>query len=487
MPKPKVLLAQLGRGNKTVPSLSTPLGLLYLAAHLRSKFAVDIRILDQRLHDTPHDRLIQEIIDFGPDIVGFGTMTPSVDNLPCLTDAVRQALPKSLIVLGGPHASAFRARLLETTSAHIVVVGEGELALENIVLAYQNGADFSGIPGLVWRDKDNEIVVNPGQTPMIDNLDDLPFPAYDLIDLEAYWSRPSMALVIPPHRYIVLYSSRGCPYGCIYCHSIFGRRFRSHSAERVVDEIVYFKKRYSFRDVEFVDDIFNLDKRRLLEFCELVRKRDIRVKISFPNALRADILTESEIDALVAAGLHYCGFSLETGSARLQKMIGKNLRIPEFVKSARYAVKKGVYSLGFSMLGFPTETREEMQETIDIMCGLPFHYGFFFTATPFPSTRLYEIAREKCPERVNQCMYDNSSFLDSPINLTDLPDREFFDIQLNAYRRFDLNPIRLFHRFIDMPRDTLFPPVFHDLGKRVKLKIRGWERTRQVRPRNQAL
>jgi len=433
--------------------LSTPpLGLMYLAGYLRDRFALDIRVVNQKVENLSYRALADDIVAYGADIVGLSALTPFGYALGEVSRRVREGLPEALIVLGGPHASSFGETALEGTSADALVVGEGERALEQVIQEYFfGGRDLSLIPGLIWRDKDRGIVRNPGMVPLIEELDALPFPAYDLIDLQKYWTLPSMP-PIPRRRYISFLSSRGCPYQCIYCHRIFGKRFRKHSAERMVDEIDFFSKKYGVGDIEFVDDSFNIDSDRVMRFSELLRARGLNVKIAFSNALRGDVLTEETVDALCDAGMYFSSFALETGSPRLQRLIGKNLDIPKFLKGVELAARRGVFTNGFNMLGFPTETEEELQMTIDTVCGSALHNASFFTVTPFPNTALYDLVRENKPDALKNLSYDNSDFIRIFVNCTDLPDEVLFAYQRKANRQFFFNANRVFRMIRDYPQ-----------------------------------
>jgi len=127
-------------------------------------------------------------------------------------------------------------------------------------------------------------------------------PAYDLIDLPRYWTHQTIA-PMSRRRYVSLLTSRGCPYHCIFCHSIFGKHMRMHSAERVVAEIDHFRRRYGVDDFEFIDDTFNYSSKRTSEICDQLRIKGLRLRLAIPNGIRADLLTEEDTEALADAGL----------------------------------------------------------------------------------------------------------------------------------------------------------------------------------------
>lgn len=471
MKRLRIFLASVGFRPPRYPQLTPPMGIMYLAAYLRSKFKADIHLLDQRLDNCSNDHVVREAVDFQADIVGLGALTPGAYGLGYITHGIRQGLPNALIVLGGPHVSAFQAKTLEDTAADAAVSGEGELAFEEIIRAHFDGGELADVPGIFWRDRNNEVISNPGMMPPIEDLDALPFPAYDLIHLPSYWRHQSFA-AIPRRRYVSIFSSRGCPYGCTYCHRIFGNRFRPHSAERIIEEALYYQRQYNVKDIEFIDDIFNLDRKRLFEFCDLVQRRNLHTNIVFPNGVRTDILKEDEIDALVEAGLRFCCCALESGSPRIQKMIHKNLNIPNFLKNVELIKNRRVHTNGFAMLGFPTETEEEMQQTVDVLCQSKLHTLSCFTVIPYPNTALYHTAMQTHPEQLAHLRYDDMGYITGTINLSDVPDDVLFAYQRKANRRFYMNPSRIIRILKDHPKPHLIPLYIpHVLQRFVKKNL----------------
>jgi anaerobic magnesium-protoporphyrin IX monomethyl ester cyclase len=462
MKKLRMFLANLGHRRLLYPMVTPPMGIMYLASYLRTKFDLDIQLANQRESNCSNEELARQAVDFAADIVGFSSLTPSGHGFAPLTRMVRAGLPKALIVLGGPHVTSFNVKALADTAANAAVADEGELAFEQVIRAYFDGGDLGNIPGLIWRDVDGQVITNPGAMPPIENLDSLPLPAYDLIDLPKYWRLQSMP-PLPWRRYASLVSSRGCPYHCSWCHRIFGKEFRTHSPERIVDEIQHFQRIYGVKDFEFLDDIFNLDRSRLAAFCDLLHRRNLRIRIAFPNGIRSDILTEEEVEALADAGTYFCSFALESGSPRIQRLMGKNLNIPRFLQAVEMAVKRGVFANGFAMLGFPTETEAEMRQTIDVASNSMLHTASFFTATPYPNTHLYDHVANTHAEQLAKLTYRDTDFSQISVNLSAVPDAVLFACQRRANRQFFFNPNRLWRILRDYPQPhllSLYVPTY---------------------------
>ncbi len=459
MQRLKLFLVSVGCRTSSFPYATPPLGILYLAAYVRARLPhVDVRVYDQRILNAPNEEVVNQALAFEPDIVGYSLLTSFSFMLTSLTERMHEALPKALQVIGGPHSSAFQADALSDNVADMAVIGEGECSLEKIILAFGNGGSYESVPGLIWRDKDGILHENPGSEIPTD-LDSLPFPAYDLLDIRPYWEVKSMS-ALPVKRYVSFFSSRGCPYRCIYCHNIFGKHFRAHSAARIAAEVEYFTRMFGVREIEFLDDMFNCDKRRVLDFCEWATQKDLNLRINFPNSLRTDVLDEETIVALADAGVFHASFALETASPRLQKFIRKNLNIPRFLENVRLAVKHGIFANGFNMLGFPTETEEDLRTTIDVACESMFHTATFFTVIPYPRTHLHEIASKMHPEKVARIDYRASDYHEISVNFSDIPDERFFALQRHAWRKFFLNPIRLARIARDFPEPMQLPLYF---------------------------
>lgn len=456
MKRIRLFLANVGRRKVYYPQTTPPIGLLYLAAFLRDRFPLDIQVFNQRLSNCPNETVVREAIAFEADVIGLGALTPFAHNMRDIAQALRVALPHALIVLGGAHPSAAGAAVLQDTVADVAVTGEGELTFEAVLRAHVDGADFSGIPGLIWRDRAGEVIVNPGAAPQIEDLDSLPFPAYDLVDMKPYW-RTNSAVAVPRRRYVSLVSSRGCPYHCSWCHQIFGKRFRGHSPERVVAEIEHFTKRFGVNDIDFLDDIFNHNLPRFRAILDLLLKKGIKVRIAFPSGLRADILTEDDVKALADAGTYYAAFALESGSPRIQQLMGKKLNIPRFLQTVAAAAKHRIFVYGFNILGFPTETEAEMQMTIDTACASELHVASFYLATPFPNTELYRIAAETRPESLANLQFDDMDCATMHVNVSDMSDDVLFRYQRMANRRFYSNPRRIVRIIRDYPQPYFLP------------------------------
>ncbi len=464
MNETRICLINVGTRTLFSPLVTPPLGLLYLAGYVRDHFPVKLLIINQKLENLTVAQVADKAASFDAEIVGLSAMSPSAWLLGPLSKQIRAKIPEAVIVAGGAHVSGTGPEAIQQTSIDLAVSGEGEIVFKMIIERFRSGSGYRDIPGLILKTETNDIRVNPGKVPLIDDLDKLPFPAYDLIDIEAYWSVQSM-LPVPRRKYISLFSSRGCPYGCIYCHGVFAKKFRQHSAERIIEEIVFYIRRWGVREIEFLDDIFNLDRNRLIDFCQRLLQKGIRVNIAFPNGVRSDILETEDIDALSDAGMYMASFALESGSDRIQTLSGKKLDIPRYLKAVEYASGHKVFTNGFAMFGFPTETGEDMQKTIDVVCQSRLHSVSFFTVTPYPGSGLYNrLLKEKKTEALPDFREITSCHVHT--NLSAEPGQVLHYYQRKANRSFYMNPGRLLRLIRNHPQPFLLPLYLPEFLKR---------------------
>ena len=422
--------------------LSYPLGIMYLAAVARRRWPNPrIRIIDSRCEKLDW----KEIKDrFSPDFVGISAMTAEAGRMHGLAGEARNAGIRALIVAGGPHASMYSKEILDDPNVDLSVIGEGEETFLEILQRLDRKLPLRGVRGTAYRENGESRLAPP--RPFIEDLDSLPFPAWDLVNIDTY-SQSLRATPFGPARYMNMYTSRGCPFHGSYCHNIDGKIFRARSPDNVLEEIRRLTKDYQIHELEPLDDCPHLDGNRLMEICDGIVREGLNVKIGLPNALRADTMTDEIIRALHRAGLYYSGFAIETASPRLQNLIHTNINLEKVKAVVAIAARIGIFCHGFFMLGFPTETREEMLTTVHYSHKLALHTATFCIVLPFKGTEVYETALSMGKKVAFS--YDEYAVAEGLINVSELPDEELYRIQRMAYRSFYLRPqqiIRLLWR-----------------------------------------
>jgi radical SAM superfamily enzyme YgiQ (UPF0313 family) len=338
----------------------------------------------------------------------------------------------------------------------LVVRGEGEFIFADVLDGIADGRrDWAGCAGVTWRSEAGEIVAEPDRPPPKD-LDEMPFPAWDLVGHEKYHTVPRGGVIYAHKEFATMFSSRACPWRCTYCHNSYGKTFRERSADNVLAEIDLLVKDYGVKELVFMDDIFNFRPERAKKIARGLIDRDYGLKLTFPNGFRGDILDEELVDLLKDAGMYRCMVAVESAVPRIQKVMKKNLRIEKVRHIVDYIAGKGIMVHGAFMLGFPSETEEEMRRTIDWASGSSFHTAAFFRVIPFKGTELFE----QVEHAGYQLPTDWSAYepYQTDINLSEVPEADILRLRKSAYRRFYWRPRRLWQIFKLIPNKLTMIP-----------------------------
>ncbi|NQT22410.1 MAG: cobalamin B12-binding domain-containing protein [Candidatus Omnitrophica bacterium] len=426
--------------------VTPPLGLMYLASYMRQKYDHEIKILDMRLDYLKPAEAINEFVKFRPDIVGISNFTQESGTLHRLAKNIKEQNKRCQIIVGGPHATSCTDDVLKNPNIDCAVLGEGEETFSELVETILEGDSISKVRGIAFKRNGIRHTTPPREN--IPDLDNLPFPAWDLIDIKKYfkhWRFNNMK----PGPYMAIMTSRGCPYGCIFCHNMLGKKFRARSPENVFSEIKALYERYSIRDFEIIDDSFNLDKERAIKICDLIISSGLKIKLSFPNGVRGDLMDEELILKLRQAGTFLITYAPETGSARLQKTIKKNMDLDKLQEVIRKTSKAGIFTHGYFMIGFPTETKKDLDDTHEFLLQTRLNTAQFFIANPFPDTELYKLA-VRMGKNTN-IEFDSFTYVNPGFNLSGMNNEELFKTKRRLFMAFYLNPKRLFHLLMAHP------------------------------------
>jgi len=363
-----------------------PIGIMYLAGALRKK-GYDVSLLDAEAMNLTLQETVDYVKRIQPDIVGMTSTTP-LFNL-CINIARELKLwnENVKIVLGGPHISALPKESLLFESIDFIVHGEGETSFLNLVEALEKGSNIFEIKGIGYK-INGQAILNPRQ-PLIENLDEVPFPARDLIKKGSYLKSYT------GKEYTVMVSSRGCPYQCIFCDSVvtFGNRTRFRSPDNVVEEIKLMIDKYNIRDITFSDDTFTLNKERTIEICKKIVENNLDV--SFICSSRANTIDDERLTWLKKAGCNQITFGMESGDDNILRTIKKGITTDMARKAISLVKKHGIGTHASYMLGNPGETVETVQRTIAFAKELNTDYAQFSIATPFPGTEMWDMASKQ--------------------------------------------------------------------------------------------
>lgn len=452
--------------------VAPPLGLMLLAAAARERFPgrYVFEVGDKFFLDDA--ALERWLLKLQPRVVALSGMTIQAAGMRRVARLVQRALGDDpAVIVGGAHASSYPEDCLSFPGVDAVVRGEGELPFLDYLEHLQGARRLEDVRGILRCGDGGAVVTNP-EAPVPEDLDALAWPAYDLVDLDAYERAPNTmaTITLPPHRYVAIHSSRGCPYACTFCHNLFGRRFRAESMERVLHQLEVLTKRYRVRHVHVYDDIFNARKERIFGLARGVAKRRLDVRFFFINGLRTDSLDRAQIEALRDAGTAYFGAAIESAAPRVQKLLRKRMNVEKVLENVALADELGIFVNGFMMLGIPGETREEMELTIRTAELSRLHYVYFSVANPYRDT---EMGRQLAAEGFDIAPGEMVGYSSPGKNFAGVPEAEFRGLIRDAYHRF-WTPRRLLRFVANHPTpDELAvavatPGTMFNLARRVR-------------------
>lgn len=460
----KVLLVRPPYDLKSI-SPNFPIGLAYLASSLRQN-GHQPDILDLPLEPQPYVKLRRYLHSNFYPLVGVSSLTVQYPGACEVVRIIRAESPRSKIVLGGPHPSVLPHETLRETEADYVVRGEGELPLGQLANALDSGEDVSAISSLGFQ-LGQETRINP-PPPLPLNPEDIPLPAYDLLNLRPYFELNFSEYVRPRSRPLQIFTSRGCPFHCTFCHELFGKRFRARSPQNVLREILMLNRDYGVDEFLIYDDIFNLDMNRAKEIFRLILQSGLKAGFSFPNGMRAEMMDEELMALMAAAGVHTVTVAVESASERMQKVTKKRLKLPKVKVFLRLAKSYGMRTQAFFIIGFPEETLAEINQTIQFARNLKdLDYAFFSFATPYPGTELARSVEAKgLPVVLNMNSLD---FYVPHVETQEFSYRRLKWLRLKASLCFYLTPRRLQSLLFELSNPHFLTLYFAPLRRMLQL------------------
>lgn len=363
----KVLLIDIennveGEGSSHLIWGHHPIGLMYLASSAQKAISgLSVKIIHTLTVRNPLEWIESTINEFKPDLIGLRSLSFAQSSFNKIAKNIKERHPKVPLIAGGPYASSSFKTILTLGSVDLAVIGEGEVTFNELLRHF---ADTGALPTELAGTavvKAGVVSVNAYRDYIVD-VDALPFPDYNLINLKDYAHLSNHALQSSAEMALI-FSSRGCPYHCFYCHQNFGKNIRRRSAQNVVDEMKGHVQERGVKHFVFVDDTFNVPMAGAKDVLRLIAKELPGVHLSFPNGLRADCLDHEMLQLFEDAGTQQMTLAVETATPRIQKMIGKNLNLEKAKRWIQLASEK-IIVRAFFMIGFPSETKEEAMETI---------------------------------------------------------------------------------------------------------------------------
>lgn len=428
-----------------------PINLCSLAAYGREQHPdSEFRIVDGDIHGLSHEETIDQVKGFQPDLIGVTANTCAFDSVIDLVGMLKEKMPKSRIVVGGPHPSSLPTGTLTECATDFIARGEGELTFSALIDQLKKGdEDWSKIAGLGYRDPDGTIRLNRDQM-LIRDLDSLPLPARDLIDNNLYQPAPTKRVHGGPTTPIV--SSRGCPFNCGFCgaQTVWTRSYRHRSPANIVAEIEHCVAEYGIKAFRMTDELFTAKKSRVLELCNLLI--DKKLGISWVCNARAQRLDMETLEAMKDAGCKEISFGIESGNDRILKKIDKSLDLSEAERTIKMVKKAGIKTHASYIIGYLDETEETIQDTIRFAKKLNTDIAAFFVASPLPGTPFYDEAKERgiFRENVSWINFSPLSNQDSVVTFPNLSAETIRKWHRKAIKSYYLRPRYMLDRLLKL-------------------------------------
>ncbi|MFC2171017.1 B12-binding domain-containing radical SAM protein [Acidobacteriota bacterium] len=425
-----------------------PLGLAILGAFIRKK-GYEVKILDCEALMLSHDSTVNEIIDFGPDVVGLTAVTMAIESAANLAWKIKEKadLP---VVIGGVHVSAMPEDTMRRYKCFdIGVVGEGENTIIELLESLGAGSDLSRVKGILYHQNGGIAQTPPRE--FIEDLDSIPYPAWDLLpDLGKYYKPSVFGFKRLPA--VSLITSRGCPGRCTFCyHHLFGNRYRFHSAEYVLGMIQELIEKYDAKDFVIYDDTFIVNKKRLREFCHLLLEKKLDIVWS-ANA-RVDLVNPQLLSLMKKAGCWMLAYGIESGDQEVLDNLKKKITLEQISNAIKWTRDAKITSKGYFMVGTVADTRESIEKTARFILDLPLDLITVNHFTPFPGSEDYDQIAQFSNFDNDWTKFNQHEIVFEPKNLT----REEIESSVTKITRaFYLRPRVLWHFFKKLCHPSYF-------------------------------
>ncbi len=387
-------------------TVAQPLGLAMIASYVRER-GYSVAIIDAEAEFWTSERAIKEIEKYNPTLIGLSAFTTKMTSAGKILKLIKERMPNVKTVIGGHHASAIPERTLREESVDFVIKGEGFKPIVRLLEAIKNNGKLD-IDGVWYLKNDFVIRTDNGQADVVNDLDKLPFAAWDLLPMNKYRAHhwQTWGDNFDTSGFAIIHSSLGCPYSCDYCsvNVVYGRHFtRYRSADKVVTEMKLLVENYGVRYIEIIDDTFTLNSHRTEELCKKIIAQNL--KLSMWCFARTDRVNPHLMELMKRAGIEWVFMGFEAGSDQVLKGVHKGQTIEQIRNAVDVVHEAGINIGGNFIFGLPHDTQDTMKQTFDLAKELNTEYVNLFCCMAYPGTKLFDVAQRKgypIPERWGQ-------------------------------------------------------------------------------------
>jgi len=444
-----------------------PLGIACLGAFIRDQ--AEVKLMDALVEGShrrvsvskkielvglSYDDILERIREYRPDMVGFSCIfSNQYASIKTLAQRIKQELdPEMVLAAGGTHPSFTPQRTLSNTSLDYIVLGEGELTLRALIDAHNQGRGVEDLDGLAYRDNGG-VQVNP-RVNYIENLDEMPLPARDLLPMEKYFKvNVPMGLHWKKRRNTPMVTSRGCPCHCTFCSSTvhWGKRYRFRSPESVLSEIEHLRDRYGVKELKFQDDNLTMPRKRAEAIFQGMVDRGLAMPWNTPNGVAVWTLDEELIKLMKKSGCYEMTLAVESGDPWvLENIVKKPLKLEKAVEVARLARKHGIMTAGYFIIGFPGENMEQIKNTLRFALDLKLDFVIPFIYNPLPGSELWRVCKDKGYIPEDYHYEEANNYFQSDLDTEEFTSAELEKLQRSTYlKNLIRQPFRQPRWFLD--------------------------------------
>lgn len=428
-------------------------GLQYIAAVLRDA-GHEILFLEGFFYG--NEEMLQKTVDFRAEALGVYVISLLWDKAKPFIEEVKQSIPSIFTFIGGHGATAMPETLMSSTTAlDAIVIGEGEITSTELISAVESGGDLKEVKGLLIK-VEGELHRTPPRK-MIENLDELPFPAVDLCEMDRYYPSFEQVSTVPAMQML---ASRGCTGSCLYCYKMYGSKIRLRDPGLVVDEMEYYINNYGTREIKFWDEHFTHDHDHVYGICDEILKRGLKVR--WWVSARADSVDKPLLEEMKKAGCWCINYGVESGVQKHLDTLIKDETLEQIRAAVKLTHSVGIKTHTTYIFGIPGETFEDGLKTIEFAKELGSFTVEFFPITPFPGTPLYKGVRKGFFGTMSENLSDQGMLLDRPCFVPfSMTAGEIMELRRLAYIKYFFRPKFLFYRLMNIMSPFQVRAMFH--------------------------
>lgn len=439
-------------GTPSYPNLT----LATLAASIPPSYKA--RVFDMDLVNNNISKLFQAILNLSPKYIAITAKTPDYPYCETLFKKLKSHFPNIITVIGGVHVTALPQEAINAKCFDIIAIGEGDYILNEII----NAKKISDVKGIYIKNKGRNYNFT-GNRPLIANLDKLPFPSWQLFNLNLYKNSRLSSRKNPVGH---IETSRGCSFNCNFCSKIiFGRTFRTKTVNRVVDEMEYMLE-CGFKEIHISDDSFTQNIKRAKDICREIIRRKLKFPWALISGVRVNLIDQEFFSLAKKAGCWLVGFGIETGDQKVLDSINKKTNLIQIENAVTMANKSGLDTFGFFIFGLSGENEKSMEKTIQFAKKLPLGIAKFDICIPYPGTKYYsDLKKEGRIKSENWskyiCHQTEEPLFEHPFTSWNLIEKNY----KRAFREFYLRPSYIIPRFFrSLKNGNLFYDIIYFLN-----------------------